>query len=116
MTNTIITLECGHTLIFHRNIPLVGEICLCLKCRTYKEVMHAPAEWRIKCQTCRHSAPFGAAKALAEVGAAKHRRVKGHEAHVVAIYNGKKLVRTFGDRMPTLDDVFAGQDPEAPPC
>lgn len=111
MTNTIITLECGHTLHFRRNIPLVGEITLCLKCRTYKEVLHAPAEWRIKCRTCRHAAPYGAGKVLAEVGAAKHRKVKGNETHVVAIYNGVKEMRVFGDRMPTLDEALsAGEE------
>lgn len=115
MTNTIITLACGHTLLFRRNIPLVGEIALCLRCRTYKDVTHAPAEWRIKCGTCRHAAPFGAAKTLAEVGASKHRRVKGNEAHIVAIYNGAKLVRVFGDRMPTLDDAIAADQSDNPP-
>lgn len=111
MTNTIIVLECGHTLHFARNVPLVGEVTLCLRCRTYKEVTVAPEEWRIKCQSCKHAKPFGAAKLLAEIGAARHRRQAGNENHIVGIYNGAKLVRVFDGRMPTLDDAMdAGQD------
>lgn len=76
--------------------------------------MHAPAEWRIKCHSCRHAKLFGGAREHAEIGAGKHRRVRGNETHIVGIYNGAKLERVYDGKMPTLDEAVPVEDASTP--
>lgn len=92
-------------IIFSGTPPLVGDEVWCLKCRKYTEVEYAPDEWHIKCQECKFSDNFSGNKILAEIGAGKHRRRKGNEEHVVILYNGRKAMRVFDGRMPTLDEA-----------
>lgn len=91
---TQVTLECGHKRLFPSPVPKVGDILWCPQCVKEQPVLHAPDEWRVVCEGCRYSRPFGAARVSAEVSAAKHRMK--HNSHSVRIYNGNKHVRTFG--------------------
>lgn len=71
--------------------------------------MFAPDEWRIRCRKCIYSRPFGAAQINAELSAIRHRRK--NPDHPVGIYNGGKLVKTFGDdRDRTVTPMLPGCD------
>lgn len=108
-TRTQVTFECGHKRVFPAPTPKVGEILWCPQCAKDVKVMFAPDEWRIRCTGCIYSRPFGAAQLNAEISAAKHRMK--HPDHAVRIYNGAKLVKTFGDlRDRTVTPMIPGCD------
>lgn len=88
-----IQLSCGHQPYYHLPYPKVGELLTCMDCRRNARVIHAPNEFRISCNNCIFSRRFGNAKVNAEIAASKHRRK--YPSHVVGMYTGARLVRTF---------------------
>lgn len=92
----IVTYECQHTAIFEDiDCPKIGDMVPCLRCRRHVMVMKAPPEIRIRCRKCKYSKAFGAARINGEVGAVQHR--KGRPDHIVDIFDGRVIVRTFGN-------------------
>lgn len=92
----IVTYECQHTAIFEdADCPKIGEMVPCVRCRKHVMVMKAPPEYRFRCRKCRFSKGYGTARINAEIGMVQHR--KGRPDHIVDLYNGKVIVRTFGD-------------------
>lgn len=112
----VIEFECHHTRVFQQPAPKVGDILWCPKCNRDVGVIRGVSEWRIRCQNCIYSRPFGSAKLNAEISAAKHRM--RNPAHVVRIYNGSKFVRQFPDKIKdgyqTVIPMSSNGDQQAP--
>lgn len=112
----VVEFECHHTRIFIPPTPKVGDILWCPRCNGERKVITAPAEFRIRCQNCIYSRPFGAAKLNAEIAAAKH-RLKNPD-HVVRIFNGNEFIRQFPDervgRNQTVIPMSSERDPSIP--
>lgn len=94
-TKTQVTFECGHKWLFPAPVPKMGEILWCMKCRKESVVKFALDEFRIRCEGCTYSRPFGAARLGAEIAAAKHRQ--RFPGHVVRLLNGCEVVKRFGE-------------------
>lgn len=82
----------------------------CNRCRKELVVIRGVNEWRIQCQNCIYSRPFGAAKLNAEVSAAKHRMK--HPDHVVRIYSGNQFMRQFPDAKTERNQTVIPMTPE----
>lgn len=108
----VVEFSCKHVRTFDAPSPKVGEKLWCPQCRIEVVVTRAPAEFRIRCENCTHSKPFGAAKLNAEIGAAKHRM--RYPTHVVRIYDGLKIVKTFRDRDQTVIPMSSPSDQQIP--
>ena len=112
----VVEFECHHTRIFPNPFPKLGDLLWCIRCQKEVRVTRSANEWRIRCQTCIYSRPFGAAKLNAEVSAAKHRMK--NPSHVVRIYNGNEFVRQFpdkiADRNQTVIPMRSDSDPTIP--
>lgn len=91
----MVNLDCPyrHSVEFVVSPPKIGETVWCLRCQEYRKVTHAPAEYRIRCRSCRYSRTFGRAKITAEMKAASHR--SRNPSHTVVMYDGREVVHTF---------------------
>jgi hypothetical protein len=94
VTHTV-ELSCRHVLIFAYP-PVTGETIWCHWCSSEQKVVQAPAEFRVKCRDCRANGRFGRARITAEIFACKHRRKQS--GHTVDLFDGLKIVFTFGHR------------------
>lgn len=107
-TRALISFDCGHSRLFANPAPRNGDVLWCVRCRKERKVMTAPGEWKLKCRNCVYSRSFGQAQLNTEIAAAKHRM--NHPHHVVDIYNGQVIRKTFGvDRNQTV----IGQTPDS---
>jgi DNA-directed RNA polymerase subunit RPC12/RpoP len=97
--------DCGHTTYYQYPYPKVREMLWCIRCRKEVRVTLSEFEYKIRCQSCRYSRPFGRARVNAEIAASKHRM--RHPTHVVHLYNGGEFLRSFPAR-PT--DTGADRD------
>jgi len=107
-TTRVIEFDCHHSRTFPDPAPKVGEMLWCPRCNKDVRVIVAPKEWRIRCSGCIYSRPFGAAQINAEIAAAKHRL--RNPDHVVRIYNGSSLVKTFGKSYQTVIKMSSDSD------
>lgn len=107
-SRVLITFSCGHNRLFAQPAPKQGETLWCLRCRNERKVISAPNEWKIRCRNCIYSRGFGAAQLNAEISAAKHRMK--YPAHVVDIYNGQELRKSFGV---SRDQTVIGSSPDS---
>jgi hypothetical protein len=104
----IVQFDCGHVTHFSYPYPKVREMVWCTRCRKDVRIAVSEFDYSIRCRMCSYSRTFGRAKVNAEIAASKHR--KKQPTHVVYLYNGGELVRTFpanpsdlgGDRNQTV--------------
>lgn len=108
----IVQFSCLHVREFREPVPVIGDHLWCPACRETVTVKSAPAEYRIRCKMCTHMRRFGTSKINAEIAAAKHRISK--PGHVVKMFNGHDLVRTFGESDQTVTLPIPGCDEEIP--
>lgn len=115
-TTRIIEFDCRHTRVFPDPAPKVGDTLWCLRCNKDVRVVRGTNEYRIRCQNCIYSRPFGTARLNAEIAAAKHRM--SHTEHVVHLYNGTEFLRRFPDRdqdrNQTVIPMTSDRDSEVP--
>lgn len=111
-TTHLIEFECHHTREFVQPTPKIGEVLWCFRCAESVRVIEAPAEYKLRCDDCSYSKPFGVARLNAEIAAAKHRM--RHPGHTVKIFNGAKLVHSFADRYQTAIPMMQESD-QIPP-
>lgn len=94
MSKRVVTFTCGHTVMFGAPYPKVGDTGWCTRCRRDTVVLLAPGEWRIRCIECQLSRAYGEDRQMAEIAIGRHRR--RWQGHMVKLYNGNKLIMTFG--------------------
>lgn len=93
-----VTYDCGHSFLFQSPTPKLGEAVWCTKCNIDTTVKLAPDSWSTRCLDCGFNSKHGAAKISSELAAGRHRQQERYRNHRVRQYNGKRLVRTFGER------------------
>lgn len=108
----IITFDCKHTRIFPAPSPKIGDLLWCPKCAKDVHVANAPAEWRLRCQGCGYSKPFGDARLNAEISIAKHRMK--FPTHMVTLYNGHNKIKNYGESYQDVIPMMPERDSEIP--
>lgn len=102
MQKRIVTFVCGHTVQFGSPYPKVGDAAWCMRCRKATTVLMAPGEWRLRCLGCVYSRSYGEVRYEAEIAIGRHRAT--HQTHAVKLYNGNKLIMTFGQVRGSKED------------
>lgn len=108
----MVTFSCKHSRIFNSPVPVIGDQLWCPKCRAVRAVESAPAEYVIRCKTCTYTRKFGTSQINCEIAAAKHRLSK--PGHVVKMFNGHDLVRTFEDRYQNVIPMMPDSNQSCP--
>lgn len=96
----LVVLDCKHQLHFQAPPPKVNDILWCNNCRKERRVESAPEEWRIRCVKCTYARTFGVSRTDAELAAGKHLRKMPE--HKVKLFNGNRLINTFGQKMQAI--------------
>lgn len=87
----MVEFSCHHKRSFERKrIPPRGEVMYCLTCRQEVVVVGTIDEYRIRCNDCTYSRPYGANKLQAEIqGSKHHNRYPYHE--VILIHGTQEI-------------------------
>lgn len=91
----VVEFECKHRREFEAkgNIPPVGEVMICLRCRRETKVVKHLEEYRVRCSDCTYSRPFGASRLQAEIAASKHHNRFPY--HQVTLWKGAAITHTW---------------------
>lgn len=86
--------DCHHKRSFERSkCPKVNERMYCLTCRQEVTVLQIVDEYRVRCEDCTYSRPFGANRLQAEIKASRHHnRFPYHE---VSLYLGTQKIHEW---------------------
>ncbi len=100
-THTVV-FSCRHTLTFKNPAPKKADTLWCLRCEEYREIIDAPANYRVRCFDCRMSRSFGRNRVNAMSLAVNHRKRK--PTHTTVLYDGRKVEITFDGRSENAEE------------
>lgn len=109
-SQTLKTLECGHTVHILSFIQAVNgeDPFFCPRCQEMRLIEGVIHQWRYVCGSCSVSRRYGEAKLNAELGAVRHRHK--FPGHVVSVMYGPNVKHTFGQN--TIPLNFGGYSDE----
>ena len=105
MSERMVILGCHHKMFFDPP-PNPGDEVYCRWCRTYQLVDVTIAEWRIRCDRCPFSHPYGADESRAKRTGIRH--VGKYPGHTVTVYQGDRLDSTIQGQ----DHIIPGSLPD----
>lgn len=91
--NSIVELDCGHTLRFIKPVPKPGEILLCFKCDMYRVAVRVPNEISAVCNDCNFARQYGTDRDRAIHGAGGH--IGRKRTHTVLIFKDGEVLETI---------------------
>lgn len=90
----MVVFDCHHKRSFERaKAPVKGDRLYCLTCRQEVTVTAKVDEFRVRCNDCTFSRPYGANRLQAEIMASRHHN--RYPYHEVTLILGTKIERTW---------------------
>lgn len=93
MDGVIVVFSCLHTRVFTVSPPPSGQVVFCPQCEAYREVLRAPHDYSVKCESCTFSRHLGNALMSAETFASNHSLRKA--GHRVVLSDSGEEVRVY---------------------